>query len=271
MYPRRNSYNVQREMPARRSLNFVVSVSQTCSLRRYGVGLKCARPFAAHAGRKRSQYRVSSCVEKASDWRQMGRDRDLVANEELTKLEEQLDEAWYADDEERMTEIRRAIDGLQPSTYVDILTSNLKFYKAFSSGIVVDVATCWLQAPDVVVMCKHPYGPIFDGFFNVISSFEQLFRAGISEVTPTNVRISLRGSVAFVTCDEYATPAPSPDADERQDSTAVARKYNRSFSTEPARIRMSAVNIFEKRNGIYYLVYHSSTQVGPPFPQGFAL
>ncbi len=190
----------------------------------------------------------------------MGQDQDLVANTELLKLEEELDAAWYADDEKRMSELRRAIDELQPSTYVDVLTSNLKFYKAFSSGVVMDVATCWLQSPDVSVMCKHPYGPMFDGFYNVVASFEQLFSYGVSEITPTNVRISLRGSVAFVTCDEYATPY-------KQDNgpPAPVTEYNPAFSTEPARIRMAAVNIFEKRNGIYYLVYHSSTQVGPPF------
>ena len=194
----------------------------------------------------------------------MGQDQDLVANSELLKLEEQLDQAWYADDEERMVELRRAIDGLQPSTYVDVLTSNLKFYKAFSSGVIMDVAACWLQSGDVQVMCKHPFGPVFDGFYNVISSFEQLFGHGISEITPTNVRISLRGSVAFVTCDEYALPYGAQTEPEGP-ASSLATQYNPAFSAEPARIRMSAVNIFEKRNGIYYLVYHSSTQVSPPF------
>lgn len=184
-------------------------------------------------------------------------DQDVAANSELVRLEEELDAAWYADDEARMAEIRKEIDSLQPTTYVDVLSANLKFYEAFSRGNVADIGSCWLQDSDV--MCKHPLGPLFVGFWDIMKSFEALFAQGVADVRPDNIRISVRGSVALVTCDENAISKVIPD-NENDDS---ATRFNPNFSPERARIRMTAVNIFEKRNGAYYMIYHMSSPISP--------
>jgi len=193
-------------------------------------------------------------------WKQMTMDQDVAANSELVRLEEELDAAWYADDEERMAEIRKEIDNLQPTSYVDVLSANLKFYEAFSRGSVADIGSCWLQDSDV--MCKHPLGPLFVGFWDIMKSFEALFAQGVADVVPDNIRISVRGSVALVTCDENVKAKVIPD--NTPDDTAATR-FNPNFSAEKARIRMTAVNIFEKRNGAYSLIFHSSTPAIAPF------
>lgn len=213
------------------------------------------QPLARKTSYRDRKRRITACVENVPFWKVV--DSDVAAVPKLVELEKELDDAWYAEDEQRMGLIQNEIDKLQASTYVDVLQANLRFYKAFSSGNVTDIASCWLQKGDV--LCKHPLGPIFVGFWQVVQSFETLMNQGLASVRPDNVRISVRGLVAFVTCEEYAEPVSTED----ESISAIATKYNPNFSSEPAQIRMTAVNIFEKQNGQYYLVYHMSSPISP--------
>lgn len=211
--------------------------------------------------KKRAYYRthvnaLHCCVEQP-EWKNYAIDKDVANNSKLVALETLLDEAWYCDDESRVKELRAEIGKLQATSYVDILSANLKFYNAFSRGSTIDMASCWLQ--DSNVMCKHPMGPMFTGFWKVMESFEAMFYAGLANIRPVNVRISVRGSIALVTCEEHANPT-----DERNDEKrSVGNKWNENFSFERAEIRMAATNIFEKKNGQFYIIYHVSSPINP--------
>ncbi len=164
-----------------------------CSRR--GRGLCIAPPK-----RRVRRIRPRCCVERP--WITKVTDADIVSNDKLIELERELDKAMYEDDEARVSEIRDEISHLQTASYVDVLSANMKFYKAFSGGSLVDMGACWLK--DNNVTCKHPLGPLFTGFWKVIDSFAGMFSIGIPDVSATNIRISLRGSVAIVTCEERA-------------------------------------------------------------------
>lgn len=209
--------------------------------------------FVCHQPRT---VRPRCCVEEQPSWKSFPLDKDVENNSKLVALEKLLDEAWYKDDNERVEELREEIGKLQSTSYVDVLSANLRFYKAFSNGSLTDMGSCWMQ--DNKVMCKHPLGPMFSGFWKVMESFEAMFYAGIANVRPLNVRISVRGSVAVVTCEEHANPSN----DENSESN-ITSEWNENFSSERAEIRMTATNIFEKKNGQFYLVYHISSPITP--------
>eukprot|EP00171_Calliarthron_tuberculosum_P011241 IDg11241t1 len=201
--------------------------------------------------------RPRCCVEEQPAWKKFPLDKDVENNAKLVALEKLLDEAWYKDDNKLVEELREKIGKLQSMSYVEVLSANLSFYNAFSHGSLVDMASCWMQ--DNTVMCKHPLGPMFTGFWKVMDSFEAMFYSGIANIRPLNVRISVRGSVAVVTCEEYANPSQ----DEEVSQSNVASEWNENFSPERAEIRMNATNIFEKKNGQFYLVYHVSSPITP--------
>lgn len=186
-------------------------------------------------------------------------DPDVACNNALVYLETELDKACYDDDDKRAGELRDKISGLQMGSYVDILNANMKFYKAFSSGSMVDIGASWLRDPKI--SCKHPLGKMYTGFWEVLDSFSALLSSGVPTVSPSDICISMRGSIAIVTCEENASLSEAMENDKK----ALAKEWNENFSDEPAAIVMSATNIFEKKNGQWYLIHHVSSPTSPLF------
>lgn len=180
---------------------------------------------------------VKSCVEPP-DWKRVPIDVDFAKDEQLQILEEDLDHAVTNENYQRASEIHDKLRRLQSGAYVEVLSANMKFYQAFNSGAIVDMAGCWLQ--DSSTTCKHPLGPMSSGYLNIINSFGMLFSLGIPTIEVKNVRISMRGTAAIVTCEEH-----SVDWDEGEHTRTI----------------MCAINIFVKRNGQWYLSHHSSMPI----------
>jgi hypothetical protein len=77
-------------------------------------------------------------------------------------------------------------------------------------------------------------------------------------VAAENVRISLRGRTAYVTCDEIMTPHVEPGT-----IRIDFREMNQNFSNTPAEITMLCLHIYVRKNGEYLLTHRSSNFRGP--------
>ena len=191
------------------------------------------------------------------NWRRGPVDRDVENDIRLANLELELDQALDAEDFSSAARLRDELLGLQSASSVEVLNANLKFFKSFDQGSLVDMAGCWLQ--DSSVTCKHPLGPLSVGYAPVLDSFAELFSEGVPDIVPRNVRISMRGSVALVTCEEVAMG----ESESESEAAAEARKHNPNFEFVTVSVAMLATNIFTKRNGQWYLQHHTSS---PKYP-----
>ncbi|PXF43787.1 hypothetical protein BWQ96_06408 [Gracilariopsis chorda] len=183
--------------------------------------------------------RIHCCTEQPA-WKRGPVDVDFAKDEQLQILEEDLDDALQLEDFKRASGIRDKLVRLQSGAYVAVLSAHMKFYKAFSYGSIVDIAASWLQEDSA--SCKHPLGPLVSGYLEVINSFGYVFSAGIPQIDVKNVCITMRGSVAYVTCEEHST-----------DWEANNGKGENTI--------MNAINIFTKKNGQWYICHHSALPV----------
>lgn len=91
----------------------------------------------------------------------------------------------------------------------------------------------------------------------ILNSFGFLFSSEIPQITPRNVRFAMRGSVAFVTCDEIIEPRESSRALQSENAD-----YSFSTPEDSQSSTMTCINIFTKKNGEYLLTHHSSSYRG---------
>ena len=220
------------------------------------------RSCSPETAKRRRSYRavVKSCAEP--DWKDGPVDSDIAKDRTLVELEKLLDVALKEEDHSQVDAIEEQLLRLQSDAYVEVLTANMKFYRAFHRNSLVDMAGCWMQ--DSSVTCKHPLGPLVIGYIDVIDSFGYLFSVGIPAISSSNIRITMRGSVALVTCEEHAEIIE--EKVEEEERKALITESNPNFSTKSAPVVMLATNIFEKKNGQWYLTHHVSS---PKYPSDF--
>jgi hypothetical protein len=77
-------------------------------------------------------------------------------------------------------------------------------------------------------------------------------------ISAQNIRISMRGSIAYVTCEEVVEPRRDPGTLKTN-----FKEINENFGNGPAEMIMCAVQVYVKRNGEYALTHHSSSPRGP--------
>lgn len=195
------------------------------------------RPFGKTQPVRRA--RIHCCIEQPA-WKRGLVDVDFARDEQLQILEEDLDDALQVEDFKRASDIRDKLVRLQSGAYVAVLSAHMKFYQAFSAGSIVDIAASWLH--DDSSSCKHPLGPLISGYLDVINSFGYVFSAGIPHIEVKNVCITMRGSVAYVTCEEHSTDWEANDG-------------------KGEKVVMNAINIFTKKNGQWYICHHSALPV----------
>ena len=93
------------------------------------------------------------------------------------------------------------------------------------------------------------------GYLNAINSFGELFASGVPVISVSDVRIQPRGSAAYVTCTENLivedyTPANLPGSE-----------YNQAYVQRFTDIKIMATNVFERKNGEWYIVHHTAMPV----------
>ena len=138
---------------------------------------------------------------------------------------------------EEQKELAEKLGMSRMSAEMSVLSANAAFYDAFQSCDVAKMKAVWSDSDDVT--CVHPGHPLLSGADRVLNSWRALFASagGMPKLEAQRQRVVLRGSAAWVTCNE--APEGEPSA-------------------------LEAINVFERRDGRWYMVHH---QAGPVFVQ----
>ena len=172
---------------------------------------------------------------------------------EVERLENAIAASTEPDEQKQLAE---KLGMSRMSAEMSVLSANAAFYDAFQSCDVAKMKAVWSDSDDVT--CVHPGHPLLSGADRVLNSWRALFASagGMPKLEAQRQRVVLRGSAAWVTCNE--APEGEPSA-------------------------LEAINVFERRDGRWcvsaseasprprrdvrthrYMVHH---QAGPVFVQ----
>ena len=124
-----------------------------------------------------------------------------------------------------------------------VLAANDDFYRAFESLEIARMEAVWLRVP--YVTCVHPGWSLLAGWGPVMESWQRIFTGALAmRFTITDARAEVAGDVAWVVCTEHLES-------HHRDARMTAR--------------VQATNLFQRREGHWYLVHHHGSPVSPPF------
>jgi len=212
-------------------------------------GLLCSLLAAAAAlqpaarkptgGRLPTRRQVSKAGGRLPTRRHMSAAGDAAASQtdpvrEVERLENAIAASTEPDEQKELAE---KLGMSRMSAEMSVLSANAAFYDAFQSCDVAKMKAVWSDSDDVT--CVHPGHPLLSGADRVLNSWRALFASagGMPKLEAQRQRVVLRGSAAWVTCNE--APEGEPSA-------------------------LEAINVFERRDGRWYMVHH---QAGPVFVQ----
>jgi len=150
----------------------------------------------------------------------------------VEELEGKMHKLAKKEDYEGAAAIRDELSLTQVDDEANVLQANAELYASFSKNDIKRMKALWLEAH--FVQCIHPMQKRASGYTDVCASWEQLFkidRVRKYSISPEDVRMSLRGSTAYVTCTELLKGHSAPVK------------------------RMVATNIFRKVESRWYLVH----------------
>ncbi len=126
-----------------------------------------------------------------------------------------------------------------------VLDANQNFYSALQNLNLDEMESVWLQ--EGWVRCVHPGWSMLEGWEAVRESWQQIFAGTHFMRIAVGIQaIRVENSTAWVCCTEKISSV----AEDRFDSVYV-----------------QTTNIFENRNGVWYIVHHHSSQLPAPWPQ----
>ena len=157
----------------------------------------------------------------------------------LERLETGIESAASQERFKEASALRDEISRMHMDDSSAVLKVNSDFYRAFSTKNITLMGTVWHNSP--YVQCIHPGAKPLVGYDNIVSMWSNMFQARDqvfkgTDITPSDVRVHVRGTSAFVTCTEEVI---APSGAER---------------------RMLATNIFRKLEGRWVLVHHHASQ-----------
>lgn len=127
-----------------------------------------------------------------------------------------------------------------------VLAANHAFYRAFESLDVERMGTLWLRAPHIT--CVHPgwgalvgWGPVMDGWTRIFDGTLGM------KFTLAGVEVTARGDVAWVVLAENV------------------ESHHRDGKVTGV---VQATNVFERRDGRWWMVHHHGSPVYPPYAGG---
>ncbi len=116
--------------------------------------------------------------------------------------------------------------------------ANLAFYQALEARNLAIMERVWLH--DESASCVHPGWHRLDGWSEIRRSWENIFANSRPwTVACEDIRISVAGNLAWVTCVEVITPF---GGDEEVDAA-----------------RMQATNVFGRVNGEWRMLHHHAS------------
>lgn len=123
-----------------------------------------------------------------------------------------------------------------------VIAANEAFYRAFETLDVQEMEKVWLRASHI--KCVHPGWPLLCGWGPIMMSWQRIFANTFSmHFTPTDVRVEVLGSLAWVVLIE--------DLESRGDEGS-------------SRVQILATNLFEKRDGTWFIVHHHASPILAP-------
>jgi ketosteroid isomerase-like protein len=126
----------------------------------------------------------------------------------------------------------------QEETIEQVKRANERFYRAFESLDIRNMAAVWLQAERA--KCVHPGWSLLSGWEAIRQSWEAIFaNTDYMRFVLTDVAVHLYGRVAWVTCMENLSDAP--------DTLQMAR--------------ILATNVFEHTGEEWRIVHHHASPI----------
>jgi ketosteroid isomerase-like protein len=122
--------------------------------------------------------------------------------------------------------------------------ANARFYRAFETLDIAAMDRVWLHGEHV--RCVHPGWPLLCGWDAVRESWRRIFEnTEEMRFTLSEVNVSVRGDLAWVTCTENILS----EVQGRVSVTAIL-----------------ATNVFERRAAEWQMVHHHASHVLAPAP-----
>lgn len=126
-----------------------------------------------------------------------------------------------------------------------VLEANQNFYTALQDLSIDEMEAIWLQ--EAWVRCVHPGWNLLEGWEAVRESWQQIFEnTNFMRIAVGIQSVRIENSSAWVCCTEKLSTV----AEDRFDSVYV-----------------QTTNIFERRNGAWYVVHHHASALPAPWPQ----
>ena len=127
----------------------------------------------------------------------------------------------------------------------NVLEANENFYRALQELRLDAMEAVWL--PEGWVRCVHPGWEVLEGWEAVRESWQQIFASTqFMRIVVRVQSVRVEHSMAWVCCTEKVSSA----AEGRFDSAHA-----------------QATNIFQRRNGAWYLVLHHASHCPAPWPE----
>ncbi len=123
-----------------------------------------------------------------------------------------------------------------------VTAANAAFYQAFETLEVQEMEKVWLRAS--YIKCVHPGWPLLSGWGPIMASWERIFANTFGmRFTLNDVRVQVSGSLAWVVLIE----------------DLESRGYD-----GPSRAQILTTNLFEKRDGQWFIVHHHASPILAP-------
>jgi len=162
-------------------------------------------------------------------------------------IESELFVAAKSGDFDRAADLKSTLGDMHFDDCASVLCVNSAFYRAFSKKDYDAMTDLWLH--DSSVCCIHPSHEPLVGAKDVLNSWKQMFVSSDksfqhNRMEPSNVRLSVKGTTAVVTCDEEV----------------FTRRFVRGRKRQTERVnRLTATNIFRKVGGKWHIVHHHAS------------
>ena len=123
-----------------------------------------------------------------------------------------------------------------------VIAANAAFYQAFETLDVQEMEKVWLRAS--YIKCVHPGWPLLRGWGPIMASWERIFANTFGmHFTLSDVQVEVSGSLAWVVLIE----------------NLESRGYD-----GPSRSEILTTNLFEKRQGQWFIVHHHASPILAP-------
>ena len=128
----------------------------------------------------------------------------------------------------------------------EVEAANRAFYQAFETLDIKEMEKVWLRAAHI--KCVHPGWPLLVGWGPVMASWERIFDNTFGmRFTLTDVRVAVNETLAWVTLIEELE----------------AQGYDGA-----TRSQILTTNLFEKRDGQWFIVHHHASPIFAPPSRG---